>query len=232
MPPDQALEWSVVRVSGPDALSYLQSQLSQDLEGLDAERRWSLLLNPDGTVVTAGRVRRVASHYEFIVERATGEDALARLRRFHLRSACTVELHESAEGPIARVADLVERLWPGSREWAAHLAPQSYGADVVAAAVSFTKGCFTGQELVGRLDARGASVPWRLVRLAGPSLERLDEVARLKGPAGPQGVTTAIQRAEGVEALALVHRTLLDPAVLAEIHDVHVTTTTPGRGAG
>jgi folate-binding Fe-S cluster repair protein YgfZ len=29
--------------------------------------------------------------------------------------------------------------------------------------VSFTKGCYTGQELVARLDARGSNVPRRLV---------------------------------------------------------------------
>ena len=39
--------------------------------------------------------------------------------------------------------------------------PQEAG-DLVEHAVSFTKGCFTGQELVARLDARGANVAWRL----------------------------------------------------------------------
>ncbi len=34
--------------------------------------------------------------------------------------------------------------------------------DLVAATVSFTKGCFTGQELVARIDARGNRVPRRL----------------------------------------------------------------------
>ena len=33
--------------------------------------------------------------------------------------------------------------------------------------VSFTKGCYTGQELVARLDARGNNVPRRLVGVIG-----------------------------------------------------------------
>jgi folate-binding protein YgfZ len=37
------------------------------------------------------------------------------------------------------------------------------GAGLVDRAVSFTKGCYTGQELVARLDSRGNNVPRRLV---------------------------------------------------------------------
>jgi folate-binding protein YgfZ len=39
--------------------------------------------------------------------------------------------------------------------------PQEAG-DLVAHAVSFTKGCYTGQELVARIDARGSNTPRRL----------------------------------------------------------------------
>jgi folate-binding protein YgfZ len=40
-------------------------------------------------------------------------------------------------------------------------------AGVVDRSVSFTKGCYTGQELVARLDARGNNVPRRLVGIVG-----------------------------------------------------------------
>ncbi len=44
-------------------------------------------------------------------------------------------------------------------------------AGLVEAAVSFTKGCYTGQELVARIDSRGSNVPRRLrgLRLSGPA---------------------------------------------------------------
>jgi folate-binding protein YgfZ len=41
--------------------------------------------------------------------------------------------------------------------------PHELGARVVSDATSFTKGCYTGQELVARVDARGAAAPFRLV---------------------------------------------------------------------
>jgi folate-binding protein YgfZ len=42
-------------------------------------------------------------------------------------------------------------------------------AGLVARTVSFTKGCYTGQELVARLDARGSKVPRRLVGVVAPA---------------------------------------------------------------
>ncbi len=43
-------------------------------------------------------------------------------------------------------------------------------AGLVDRSVSFTKGCYTGQELVARLDARGNNVPRRLVGVVGGPL--------------------------------------------------------------
>jgi len=223
---DVRLDWATVRVLGPDAERYLQSQLSQDLGELEGGERWALLLEPDGVVVTSCLVRRVESGFELAVPRELGESALARLRRFHLRSDCTLELFDRDEGPFARTSELVDASWPGANEFRAQLTPQSFGGHFVASTVSFTKGCYTGQELVARLDARASNVPWRLARLSGPSVERLEEAVRLKGPEGPRGVTTAVVRAGRVDALAIVHRTLLDPAARAELHDVEITAST------
>ena len=41
-------------------------------------------------------------------------------------------------------------------------------AGLVERTVSFTKGCYTGQELVARLDARGSNVARRLVGVVAP----------------------------------------------------------------
>lgn len=47
------------------------------------------------------------------------------------------------------------------RELTERTIPQEAG-DLVARTVSFTKGCYTGQELVARIDARGSNTPRRL----------------------------------------------------------------------
>jgi folate-binding protein YgfZ len=49
------------------------------------------------------------------------------------------------------------------RDARAGMNPFELGSAVIEQAVSFTKGCYTGQELVARIDARGSSAPFRLV---------------------------------------------------------------------
>ena len=88
--------------------------------------------------------------------------------------------------------------------------------------MSFTKGCFTGQELVGRLDARGSSVPWRMVRATGPNEARVNEVLRSRGPAGPSGLTTSLRTGATVTGLGFAHRSLMGSEDLERAHDVHV----------
>ena len=48
-------------------------------------------------------------------------------------------------------------------------------AGLVARTVSFTKGCYTGQELVARIDSRGSNVARRLVGLVAPAGPPADE---------------------------------------------------------
>src|SRR5690348_12569745 len=62
------LDRDVIRAAGPDAVSYLQGQLSQDVDGLEVGRSaWSLVLQPQGKVDAWMRVTRVASD-EFLLD--------------------------------------------------------------------------------------------------------------------------------------------------------------------
>jgi folate-binding protein YgfZ len=217
-----SLAWSRIIVHGVDSESFLQGQLTQDLSDVGDEGRWSLLLRPDSALLSTCFVERDGEGFVLTVPREVADAALSRLRRFHLRVNCTMELDEVASGPVNTQAELVRARWPGVNEFFAELTPQSYGAHLVAETVSFTKGCYTGQELVARLDARGARVPWRFVHAVGPSVARIDEVLRSKGPAGPQGVTTAVEEDGRFACLGFAHRTLLESANLASIEDVTV----------
>jgi len=82
--------------------------------------------------------------------------------------------------------------------------------------VSFTKGCYTGQELVARLDVRGGNVAWRLRGVVldpaaeSPAGARLfageREVGRLTSVAWSPGFTAPV-------ALAYVRRDVVPPFV-------------------
>ena len=219
---DSTPHWSSIVVSGPDATSFLQGQLSQDIATLSASGAWSLLLAPDGIVITSVHVSSSPNGYDLAVSRELGDVALARLRRFLLRTACTLELMELDHGPYDTLREQIDAGRPGPAEFARGLTPQCFGGNFVASTVSFTKGCFTGQELVGRLDARGSSVPWRMVHVTGPNEARINEVLTSKGPAGPSGLTTSTRRGESVYGLGFAHRSLLGSEELQLAPDVHV----------
>jgi folate-binding protein YgfZ len=87
-------------------------------------------------------------------------------------------------------------------------------AGVVERSVSFTKGCYTGQELVARVDSRGSNTPRRLrgvvvagaVPPQGAELVLDDRVV---------GVLTSVEPSpEGALALAYVRREVEPPAEL------------------
>jgi folate-binding Fe-S cluster repair protein YgfZ len=219
---DSTLLWSGIVATGPDAESFLQGQLSQDVAAIDARGVSSLLLAPDGIVLTSIHVTPMLDGFVLVVPRSLGEVALTRLRRFLLRTKCTLELADVAQGPYATTEEQIAAGRPGAAEFALGLTPQCFGASFVAETVSFTKGCFTGQELVGRLDARGSSVPWRMVRATGPSVERVDEVLRSKGPAATSGVTTSTRDGAPVVALGFAHRSLFGSEELTRADDVSV----------
>ena len=206
-----ALAWSRLRVEGDGAVSYLQGQLTQDVENAPA---WSLVLEPDGAVISNLWVTRDENGVDLAVPGALSETILARLNRFRLRARCEITLAGDADGPLATVGERIDAFVPGEAEFAAHLPAQSYGAAIIRDAVSFTKGCYTGQELVARLDARSGNVPWRLVRARGSSLAQIDAALTSRGPAGPSGVTSSIRRDGAVVALGFVHRSLLEVSVL------------------
>ena len=216
------LQWSSIVVRGPDSEQFLQGQLSQDLGHVPDGGLWALVLQPDSVVITSVQVTTLDDGFVLTLPRALGDATLARLRRFLLRTKCALELVDAAVGPFITVDDLIRAGVPGPAEFAKSLTPHSFGPSFVAATISFTKGCFTGQELVGRLDSRGSSVPWRLVRGAGASIERIAEVLASKGPSGPQGVTSVARGHDSVRVLGIAHRTLLDEKWLAQYPDVLV----------
>ena len=94
-------------------------------------------------------------------------------------------------GVPAMGAELTERTIPAE-------------AGVVERSVSFTKGCFTGQELVARIDCRGGNVP-RHLRL-GEADEPLTVGAEVLVDGRVVGeVTSAVPAADGGPALALAY---------------------------
>jgi folate-binding protein YgfZ len=206
------IERDVVEVSGPDATSFLQGQLSQDVAALKpGEQTLSFLLQPQGKVDALLRVTRQADdRFALDVDAGYGQAVVDRLSRFKLRVKCDITLaaNQSMDPPWGD-GDRVEAAWPAmGAELDEKTIPGETG--LIDRAVSFTKGCYTGQELVARIDSRGGNVPrhLRIVRLATPTAP----VGATLDVAGKErGRLTSIS-ARGDAALAYVHRDVEPPA--------------------
>ena len=213
-----------VVVAGPEAESFLQGQLSQDISALaPGEVAWSLLLQPAGKISARLRVTRT-DHEEFVLDVDGGwaDVVVARLERFKLRTKCTIETMGwrslTIVGPTAHDLEVHGVEFEVHGDWAGLVTRDVFGTDlgfdhdelvapeilttlrveagipamgseldettIPAAAgilddsVSFTKGCYTGQELVARIDSRGNTVPRRLVGVVLDS----DEVPAPESP--------------------------------------------------
>jgi len=203
----------VLSIGGPEAINWLQGQLSQDVSGLAVgDVTWSFVLAPQGKVDGWGRVERTgADEVRIDVDAGAGQTWTDRLNRFKLRTKADLTLETDVaalavrgsqpEGSLAagwpgidggdllapadgRLDELVAegavvvdataldglRIRCGVPRWGAEIdsdtIPATLGQWVIDASVSFKKGCYTGQELVARIDSRGGNVPRRLAVLA------------------------------------------------------------------
>jgi folate-binding protein YgfZ len=260
----------VVRVAGPEAVAYLQGQVSQDLEGLAVgSSARSFVLQPAGKVDAWIRMTRTgADEVVLDTDEGYGDALTARLRRFLLRTKADVDLLDwhavalrgpgaSDAAPAAQSSTPGDTLvasagWPGvegvdllgpaveppagvpeanpgayaslrirsgvpcmGAELTDRTIPAEAGQWVMDASVSFTKGCFTGQELVARIDSRGGHVPRQLRGLVVSGGELPPVGASLVADGAEVGAVTSVAPAPGADqgvALAYVGRGVTPPA--------------------
>ena len=196
----------VVTVAGPDAATYLQSQVAQELRPLDIGAScWTLVLEPAGKVVALARVTRADDDsFELDTDAGFGEGLAARLERFKIRvdAEIAVTAAERAEPSGEAERRRVETGWPrmGAEIVPGETIPASTG--VVRVAVDFTKGCYPGQELVERMESRGSEAP-RVLRILEVDSDTEAGDAAVDESGIEVGVITSVA---GTTALALVRR--------------------------
>jgi len=233
-----------VRVAGPDAADYLQRMVSNDVEALaTGEACPALLLTAKARVMAPLVVlRRAGDDFLLLTEPGLGEVVRAHLTRMRLRAQCEIEPEEHESMLVFGGAEGFATDWPGAREvidaglqptladdevelrrveagvprWEREIDDRILPAEagLEATHISFSKGCYPGQEPVARLHFRGH--PNRGLRLL--ELDELpDPDAVLLHDGREVGrVTSAARRADGtVAALAYVRTEVPDDAPLA-----------------
>ena len=258
-------ERDFLRVFGTEAESYLQGQLSQDIEGMSyGEARFSFLLQPSGKVEAWLRVVRCnENEYLLDVDKGFGELVATRLERFLLRTDCALEVSECSlytgvnkskiekdfsdcfalfyswfkldfVDYIFTSGDLPEdllfeenqvweeiRIKAGIPEMGKEIddstIPASLG--IVDSSVSFTKGCYTGQELVARVDSRKGGTPYRLVKISGDLDVVADQRYLSKNDEKIGTITSQVLTGDGFFALGFLKRGVESPTEAQVIND-------------
>ncbi|MGH2971745.1 MAG: YgfZ/GcvT domain-containing protein [Gaiellaceae bacterium] len=210
-----------VRVAGPDARDYLQRMVSNDVEALVVgDACPALLLTAKARLIAPLVVwRRGDEDFLVFTEPELGETVRAQLTRMRLRAQCEIESedHDSSlvfggDGIATEFPGAVEvldagleptisdeelelrRIEAGVPRWGRELdeaiLPAEAGLDETH--VSFSKGCYPGQEPIARLHYRG-------------HVNRQLQVVELDDGAAFERVTSTATRPDGsVVALAYV----------------------------
>jgi folate-binding protein YgfZ len=235
-------ERAFVRVAGPDAADYLQRMVSNDVEALGVGAACpALLLTAKARVIAPLVVwRRGEEDFLLLTEPELGEVVRAHLTRMRLRAQCEVETEDHSaqlvfggdglatdlpgaaevldaglEATLAAEELELRRIEAGAPRWGAEIderiLPAEAGLDKTH--VSFSKGCYPGQEPVARLHFRGhPNRGLRVLELSGmPPADA--ELLYEDKPVGR--VTSAAQRRDGsVVALAYVRTEVPEDARL------------------
>ena len=233
-----AREREFVRVVGPDAADYLQRMVSNDVEALAVgEACPALLLTAKARLIAPLVVlRRGDDDFLLLTEPGLGEVMHAHLTRMRLRAQCEIEVEEHESALVFGASTGFVTDWPAGREaldaglratlsgdelelrriesavprWERELddriLPAEAGLDRTH--VSFSKGCYPGQEPIARLRYRG-HVNRQLRVLAVDSASPGDEI-EFRGKSVGR-VTSAVH---GL-ALAYVRKEVPDDAELS-----------------
>lgn len=147
---------SAIRISGDDAEEFLQGQLTNDLRQLrDLESHLTAWCTPKGRVIAVFDIARTASGYELKVPSELANDIVQRLTMYRFRASVEFEIERSQVEFDLRHAIHSGIPWTGA-EQTEKFTPHMLNLDLLNA-ISFDKGCYTGQEIVARTHYKGAT---------------------------------------------------------------------------
>ena len=232
-----------VRVAGTDAEDLLQRMLSNDVSGAFCEAL--LLTPKARVIAPLVVWRRGPEDFLLLTEPELGATVRSHLLRARLRSRCEIEPEEHTSSIVfggeeglptadygepavevlddAREPTLADeelerlRILAGTPRFGREIDDRVLPAEagLIEHAVSFTKGCYPGQEPVARLHYRGhANRGLRVLRLEGDKLPPYDAELLCEGKAVGR-VTSAARLPEGgIAALAYVRVEVPENAAL------------------
>ena len=147
---------STIDVTGPDAFEFLQGQLTNDLRRLDdAATLLSAWCNPKGRVICIMSLEKAAGGYACAVPTELVDGIVKRLTMFRFRAKVDFSVRAAVRERDA-AGDIAAGLPFIGIAQTEKYTPHMLNLDLLDA-ISFDKGCYTGQEIVARTHYKGAT---------------------------------------------------------------------------
>ncbi|NOX71002.1 MAG: folate-binding protein YgfZ [Gammaproteobacteria bacterium] len=164
--------YTIIRFSGTDRHSFLQGQLTQDLDELrDAFSLPAALCSAKGRVITTCRLFDLEDSTGMALPASMADAVMRRLAMYKLRADVEMHIGDNdcligafRDAGIETIDPFDIEQWQRQRVAAGHAdivpenseqyTPHMLNLDLTGA-ISFTKGCYTGQEVVARTEHLG-----------------------------------------------------------------------------
>lgn len=150
----------LIRCEGPDALNFLQGQLTNDVRLVTSTSvQFSAYCNHKGRIITLFHIFFHENCYYLSLPARLVDTVLTELKKFGAFSAITLTRCENPEQTPADVCmTLLEKIRLGIPEVLPETSllftPHELNLPRLGA-VSFTKGCYRGQEIIARMEHLG-----------------------------------------------------------------------------
>jgi tRNA-modifying protein YgfZ len=206
--------FSSLIVSGTDARTYLQGQLTADIDQLSDKAMLACINSPQGRVQAVLSIAQHESGVVLTTTTAIVERLAQRLRKYVMRAKVTID-HTNTSNESLFHCDLLENIRAGMPlifdETYESFVAQMLNLDALNA-ISFTKGCYAGQEIIARAHYRGA-VKRRMFRFAAQCQPPAPATRLLNNEEHAGDVVYAAATNEGCELLAVVSLTHVESSL-------------------
>lgn len=156
------IPFGILKISGLDAKKFLQGQLTCDVEHL-SPRQLAAHCNPQGRIISLFRIIQQENDYYLLMPRAMIPIAIAAFKKYSvffkvslmdvsddMALFTTLRLSE-VDWQAQNMQEGVPTLYPETSE---KFLPHELNLEQ-SDAISFNKGCYTGQEIIARMHYRG-----------------------------------------------------------------------------
>lgn len=221
--PTPSVKSLVLAVSGPDACKFLQGQFTCDVAALTlGQSTLGAYCNIKGRVESLFNLRRDSDDYVLSMHPDLLQPTLQELKKYSVFSKVQLNLLEQEIAPADEVQEIYAKIPALYPQTVGLFFPHDLNLPELGA-VSFTKGCYRGQEIVARMQHRG-NIKRSMYLFSAPASTTLQPGSVLVDNAGTQAgtVVRSAQDHDRTIGLAVITHALHAQALYSDATEINL----------